>query len=104
MVAFDNDQGDGQSWHVSTDNKVKSSCVTSICAVAIDTGTCNFSNEQFKIANLPKNWLNYTGFVQKLDNIRNQHVPGISRTYEPCHEKTKVWHMRKQFQASSHLL
>ena len=54
MVAFDNDQVVGKSWRVSTDNKVKSSCVTSICAVAIDTGYCNFSNEQFKIANHPK--------------------------------------------------
>ena len=54
MVAFDNDQVVGKSWHVSIDNKVKSSCVTSICAVAIDTGSCNFSNEQLKIANHPK--------------------------------------------------
>ena len=54
MVAFDNDQVVGKSWPVSIDNKVKSSCVTSICAVAIDTGSCNFSNEQFKIANHPK--------------------------------------------------
>ena len=54
MVAFDNDQVAGKSWRVSTDNKVKSSCVTSICAVAIDTGSCNFSNEQFKIANHKK--------------------------------------------------
>ena len=120
MVAFDNDQVVGKSWRVSIDNKSKSSCVTSICAVAIDTGSCNFSNEQFKIANHPKNWFNYTGFVQKLDNIRNQdgtyfdevmihiirsyatilinisYVPGISRTNEPRHEKTNVWHMRKQ--------
>ena len=72
MVAFGNDQDVGKSWRVSTDNKVKSSYVTSICAVAIDNGSCNFSNEQFKIANHPKNWFNYTGFVQKLDNIRNQ--------------------------------
>ena len=42
MVAFDNDQVVGKSWRVSIDNKVKSSCVTSICAVAIDTGSCNF--------------------------------------------------------------
>ena len=56
MVAFDNDQVVGKSWHVSIDNKVKSSCVTFICAVAIDTGSCDFSNEQFKIANHPKNW------------------------------------------------
>ena len=69
MVAFDNDQVVGKSWRVSIDNKVKSSCVTSICAVAIDTGSCNFSNEQLKIANYPKNWFNYTGFVQKLDNM-----------------------------------
>ena len=55
MVAFDNDQVVGKSWRVSIDNKVKSSCVTSICAVAIDTGSCNFSNEQLKIANHPKN-------------------------------------------------
>ena len=54
MVAFDNDQVVGKSWRVSTDNKVKSSCITSICAVAIDTGSCNFSNEQFKIAIHPK--------------------------------------------------
>ena len=54
MVAFDNDQVVGNSWRVSTDNKVKSSCVTSICAVAIDTRSCNFSNEQFKIANHQK--------------------------------------------------
>ena len=54
MVAFDNDQVVGKSWRVSTDNKVKSSCVTSICAVAIDTGSFNFSNEQFKIAINPK--------------------------------------------------
>ena len=52
MVAFDNDQVVGNSWRV--DNKVKSSCVTSICAVAIDTESCNFSNEQLKIANHPK--------------------------------------------------
>ena len=39
MVAFDNDQVVGKSWRVSIDNKVKSSCVTSICAVAIDTGS-----------------------------------------------------------------
>ena len=111
MVAFDNDQVVGKSWRVITDNKVKSSCVTSICAVAIDTGSCNFSNEQFKIANHPKNWFNYIGFVQKLDNIRNKdgtyfdevydthyqmlchnletYVPGISRT----NEKTNTWHM-----------
>ena len=99
---------------------MKSSCVTSICAVAIDTGSCNFSNEQLKIANHPKNWFNYPGFVQKLDNIRNQngtyfdevyvthyqmlchnldkhnYVPGISRTNETRREKTNVWHMRKQ--------
>ena len=66
MVAFDNDQVVGNSWHVSTDDKVKSSCVTSICAVTIDTGSCNFSNEQFKIAHHPKNWFDYTGFVQNL--------------------------------------
>ena len=54
MVAFDNDQVVGKSWCVSIDNKVKSSCVTSICAVAIDTGSCNFSNKQLKIANHPK--------------------------------------------------
>ena len=54
MVAFDNDQVVGKSWRVSTDNKVKSSCVTSICAFAIDTGPFNFSNEQFKIANHAK--------------------------------------------------
>ena len=54
MVAFDNNQVVGKSRCVSTDNKVKSSCVTSICAVAIDTGSCNFSHEQFKIANHPK--------------------------------------------------
>ena len=54
MVAFDNDQVVGKSWRVSTDNEVKSSCLTSICAVAIDTGSCNFSNEQFKIVNHPK--------------------------------------------------
>ena len=122
MVAFDNDQVVGKSWRVSIDNKVKSSCVTSICAVAIDTGSCNFSNEQLKIANHPKNWFNYTGFVQKLDNIRNQngtyfdevydthyqmlchnldihnYVPGISKTNKTRREKTNVWHMRKQRQ------
>ena len=120
MVAFDNHQVVGKSWRVSIDNKVKSSCVTSICAVAIDTGSCNFSNEQLKIANHPKNWFNYTGFAQKLDNIRNQngtyfdevydthyqmlchnldkhnYVPGISTTNETRREKTNVWHMRKQ--------
>ena len=55
MVAFDNDQVVGKSWRVSIDNKVKSSCVTR-----------KFSNEQLKIANHPKNWFNYTGFVQNL--------------------------------------
>ena len=83
-------------------------------------GPAFFSNEQLKIANHPKNWFNYTGFVQKLDNIRNQngtyfdevydthyqmlchnldkhnYVPGISRTNETRREKTNVWHMRKQ--------
>ena len=54
MVAVDNDQAMGKSWHVSTDNKLKSSCVTSICAVAIDTRSFNLSNEQFKIANHKK--------------------------------------------------
>ena len=44
MVAFDHDQVVDKSWSVSTDNKVKSSCVTSICEVAIDTAPCNFSN------------------------------------------------------------
>ena len=124
MVAFDNDQVADKSWRVSTDNKVKSFCVTTICAVTIDTGSCNFSNEQFKIANHPKNWFNYTGFVQKLDNIRNQdgtyfdkvydthyqmlchtldkkYLPGISRTNEPHHEKTNVWHMRIQRRRSA---
>ena len=78
MVAFDNDQIVGKSWRVSIDNKVKSSCVTSICAVVIDTG----SNEQFKIANHPKNWFNYTGFVQKLDNIRNQDGTYFDEVYD----------------------
>ena len=54
MVAFDNNQVVGKSWHVSIDKKVKSSCITSICAVVIDTGSFNFSNEKFKIANHPK--------------------------------------------------
>ena len=47
MVAFDNNQVVGKSWHVSIDNKEKSSCLTSICAVVIDTGSFNFSNEKF---------------------------------------------------------
>ena len=54
MVAFDNNQVVGKSWHVSIDNKVKSSCLTSICAVVIETGSFNFSNEKFKIAKHPK--------------------------------------------------
>ena len=82
MVAFDNDQVVGKSWRVSIDNKVKSSCVTSICVVAIDTGSCNFPNEQLKIANHPKNWFNYTGFVQKLDNIRNQNGTYFDEVYD----------------------
>ena len=82
MVAFDNDQVVGKSWRVSTDNKVKSSCVTSICAVAIDTWYCNFSNEQFKIANHSINWFNYTGFVQELDNIRNQDGTYFDEVYD----------------------
>ena len=94
MVAFDNDQVVGKSWRVSTDNKVKSSCVTSIYAIAIDTGSCNFSNEQFKIANHPKNWFNYTGFVQKLDNIRNQDGTYFDKVYDThyqmlCHNLDK---------------
>ena len=94
MGAFDNDQVVGKSWRVSTDNKVKSSCVTSICTVAIDTGSCNFSNEQFKIANHPKNWFNYTGFVQKLDNIRNQDGTYFDKVYDThyqmlCHNLDK---------------
>ena len=119
MVAFDNNQVVGKSWHVSIDNKVKTSCLTSICAVVIDTGSFNFSNEKFKIAKHPKNWFNYTGFVQKLDNIRNQDGTYFDEVYdkhyqmlchnlnkhmslvyqeqiEPRHEKTNVWHMRKQ--------
>ena len=82
MVAFDNDQVVGKSWRVSIDNIVKSPCVTSICAVAIDTGSCNFSSQQFKIANHPKNWFNYTGFVQKLDNIRNQDGTYFDEVYD----------------------
>ena len=35
-------------------------------------GPAIFQINSFKIANHPKNWFNYTGFVQKLDNIRNQ--------------------------------
>ena len=94
MVAFDNDQVVGKSWRVSIDNKVKSSCVTSICAVAIDSGSCNFSNEQFKIANHPKTWFNYTGFVQKLDNIRNQDGTYFDKVYDThyqmlCHNLNK---------------
>ena len=103
MVAFDNYQVAGKSWHVSTDKKVKSSCVTSICAVAIDTctGSCNFSNEQFKIANHPKNWFNYTGFVQKLDNIRNQDGTYFDEVYDThyqmlCHNLDK--HMSLVYQ------
>ena len=102
MVAFDNDQVVGKSWRISTDNKVKSSCVTSICAVAIDTGSCNFSKEQFKIANHPKNWFNYTGFVQKLDNIRNQDGTYFDKVYDThyqmlCHNLDK--HMSLVYQA-----
>ena len=37
---------------------------------AIDTGSCQLSNDQFKSAIHPKNWFNYTGFVKKLENIR----------------------------------
>ena len=101
MVAFDNAQVVGKSWRVSTDNKVKSSCVTSICAVAIDTGSCNFSNEQFKIANHPKNWFNYTGFVQNLDNIRNQDGTYFDKVYDAhyqmlCHNLNK--HMSQVYQ------
>ena len=80
---------------------MKSSCVTSICAVAIDTGSCNFSNEQFKIANHPKNWFNYTGFVQKLNNIRNQDGTYFDKVYDThyqmlCHNLDK--HMSLVYQ------
>ena len=126
MVAFDNDQVVGKSWRVSTDNKVKSSCVTSICAVAIDTGSCNFSNEQFKIANHPKTGSTTLDLYKNLiisgtrmeliltfDEVYDTHyqmlchnldityVPGISRTNEPRHEKTNVWHMQKQRRRSA---
>ena len=105
MVAFDNDQVVGKFWRVSIDNKVKSSCVTSICAVAIDTGSCNFSNEQFKIANHPKNWFNYTGFVQKLDNIRNQDGTYFDEVYDThyqmlCHSLNKHMSLAYQEQMS----
>ena len=101
MVAFDNNQVVGKSWHVSIDNKVKSSCLTSICAVVIDTGSFNFSNEKFKIAKHPKNWFNYTGFVQKLDNIRNQDGTYFDEVYDKyyqmlCHNLNK--HMSLVYQ------
>ena len=55
-----------------------SSCISFICAVAID----NISNEQFKIANHQKNWFKYTGFVQNLDNIRNQDWTHFDEVYD----------------------
>ena len=78
---------------------MKSSCVTSICAVAIDTGSCNFSNEQFKIANHPKNWFNYTGFVQKLDNIGNQDGTYFDKVYD-THYQMLCHNLERQEQMS----
>ena len=101
MVAFDNDQVVGKSWRISTDDKVKSFCVTSICTVAIDTGSCQLSNEQFKTAVHPKNWFNYTEFVQKLENIRNQDGTYFDAVYDIhyqllCHKLNK--HMSHMYQ------
>ena len=104
MAAFDNDQVVGKSLRVSIDNKVKSSCVTSICAVAIDTGSCNFSNEQFKIANHPKK----TGSTI-LDLYKNLIISGTRMELEVydthyqvlCHNLNKHMSLVYQEQMSS---
>ena len=96
MIAFDNDQAVGKSWWISTDDQVKSSLCnfSSICTVVIDTGSCQLSNEQFKTAIHPKNWFTYTGFVQKLENIRNQDETYFDAVYDThyqllCHKLNK---------------
>ena len=101
MIAFDNDQVVDKPWRISTDDKLKSSCVTSICTVVIDTGSCKLSNEQFKTAIHPKNWFNYTGFVQKLENIRNQdgtYFDAVYDTHINCYAKKLNKHMSHMYQ------
>ena len=57
-------------------------------------GPAIFQINSFKIANHPKNWFNYTGFVQKLDNIRNQDGTYFDKVYDThyqvlCHNLDK---------------
>ena len=57
-------------------------------------GPAIFQMNSFKIANQPKNWFNYTGFVQKLDNIRNQDGTYFDKAYDThyqmlCHNLDK---------------
>ena len=57
-------------------------------------GPAIFQMNSFKIANHPKNWFNYTGFVQKLDNIWNQDGTYFDKVYDThyqmlCHNLDK---------------
>ena len=60
------------------------------------------SNEQFKTAIHPQNWFNYTGFVQKLENIRNQDGTYFDAVYDTryqvlCHKLNKhMSHMYRE--------
>ena len=53
-----------------------------------------FQMNSFKIANHPKNWFNYIGFVKKLDNIRKQEGTYFDKVYDThyqmlCHNLDK---------------
>ena len=67
MVAFDNDQVVGKSLGISTDDKVKSSCETSICT--LDPANCRMSS--LRLLFIPK-----TGLTT-LDLYKNYKISGI---------------------------
>ena len=71
-------------------------------------GPAIFQMSSFKIAYLQKNWFNYTGFVQKLDNIGNQDGTYFDKVYDThyqmlCHNLDK--HMSLVYQEQmSHVM
>ena len=85
MVAFDNDQVVGKSWRVSTDNKVKSFLPSLLPFVQLPLilGPAIFQMNSLRLLIIHKTGsTTHTGFVQKLDNIRNQDGTYFDEVYD----------------------
>ena len=95
IVAFDNDQVVGKSWHIKTNNKVNVSIVTSLCAAPVGNKSSQFDKKLH-----PRNWFNYDGFEDKLQDIRNRtghyyvdvHNTHYNNLYQHLNSRIKIVH------------